>query len=264
MTGGTVVVLGKTGRNFAAGMSGGVAYVYDEDGQFARRCNTAMVALEPLVAADQQPGDPAAWHNGLADEVQLKKLLEDHNRWTGSKRARELLDHWEASRGRFIKVFPTEYKRALDGIAARKAAAAAAKPARPPAPRPWPPAESPRTRQTQDQQHHGQSHRIHGIRAAGGGLSPGHRAAEELPGVRHRPRRRAREGAGRALHGLRHAVLQQRLPGQQHHSGFQRSGLPGRLAQRHHGAAQHQQLPGVHRSHLPGAVRGRLHAERQR
>ncbi|MFO1192166.1 MAG: glutamate synthase-related protein [Rhodoferax sp.] len=125
MTGGTVVVLGKTGRNFAAGMSGGVAYVYDEDGQFARRCNTAMVALEPLVAADQQPGDPAAWHNGLADEVQLKKLLEDHNRWTGSKRARELLDHWEASRGRFIKVFPTEYKRALDGIAARKAAAAA-------------------------------------------------------------------------------------------------------------------------------------------
>jgi len=123
MTGGTVVVLGRTGRNFAAGMSGGVAYVYDEDGQFARRCNTAMVALEPVVGAAAQQGPAGAWHNGLADEVQLKKLLEDHNRWTGSKRTRELLDHWEQSRGRFIKVFPTEYKRALDGMAARKAAA---------------------------------------------------------------------------------------------------------------------------------------------
>jgi glutamate synthase (NADPH) large chain len=126
MTGGTVAVLGKTGRNFAAGMSGGVAYVYDEDGQFARRCNTAMVTLEPLLPAGEQPGHRDAWHNGLADEAQLRKLLEDHNRWTGSKRARELLDHWEQSRARFIKVFPIEYRRALDGMAARKAAAAAA------------------------------------------------------------------------------------------------------------------------------------------
>jgi glutamate synthase (NADPH/NADH) large chain/glutamate synthase (ferredoxin) len=126
MTGGTVAVLGKTGRNFAAGMSGGVAYVYDEDGQFARRCNTAMVTLEPLLPAGEQPGHPDAWHNGLADEAQLRKLLEDHNRWTGSRRARELLDHWEQSRARFIKVFPIEYRRALDGMAARKAAAAAA------------------------------------------------------------------------------------------------------------------------------------------
>ena len=126
MTGGTVAVLGKTGRNFAAGMSGGVAYVYDEDGQFARRCNTAMVTLEPLLSAGEQPGHPDAWHNGLADEAQLRKLLEDHNRWTGSRRARELLDHWEQSRARFIKVFPIEYRRALDGMAARKAAAAAA------------------------------------------------------------------------------------------------------------------------------------------
>jgi glutamate synthase (NADPH) large chain len=126
MTGGTVAVLGKTGRYFAAGMSGGVAYVYDEDGQFARRCNTAMVTLEPLLPAGEQPGHRDAWHNGLADEAQLRKLLEDHNRWTGSKRARELLDHWEQSRARFIKVFPIEYRRALDGMAARKAAAAAA------------------------------------------------------------------------------------------------------------------------------------------
>jgi len=126
MTGGTVLVLGKTGRNFAAGMSGGVAYVYDEDGQFARRCNTAMVALEPVVAAAEQQGQPAAWHNAWSDEAQVRKLLEDHNRWTGSKRARELLDDWEHARARFIKVFPTEYKKALDGMAARKAAAVAA------------------------------------------------------------------------------------------------------------------------------------------
>ena len=126
MTGGTVAVLGKTGRNFAAGMSGGVAYVYDEDGQFARRCNTAMVALEPVLsAADQKTtgGASGAWHNGVADETQLRKLLEEHNRWTGSKRARELLDTWDQARGRFVKVFPIEYRRALDGMAERKAAA---------------------------------------------------------------------------------------------------------------------------------------------
>ncbi|MDG5976623.1 glutamate synthase [Hydrogenophaga taeniospiralis CCUG 15921] len=126
MTGGTVVVLGKTGRNFAAGMSGGVAYVYDEDGQFAKRCNPAMVSLEKVLSTAEQEVtmDKAIWHRGLADEAQLKKLLEEHNRWTGSKRARELLDSWVESRGKFVKVFPNEYKRALGEIAARKTAAA--------------------------------------------------------------------------------------------------------------------------------------------
>ncbi|WP_066268415.1 glutamate synthase-related protein [Hydrogenophaga palleronii] len=125
MTGGTVAVLGKTGRNFAAGMSGGVAYVYDEDGDFAKRCNTAMVSLEKVLSAAEQETalDKAVWHRGLSDEAQLKKLLEDHNRWTGSKRARELLDNWATSRGKFVKVFPNEYKRALGEIHARKAAA---------------------------------------------------------------------------------------------------------------------------------------------
>ena len=124
MTGGTVLVLGKTGRNFAAGMSGGVAYVYDEDGQFAKRCNTAMVSLEKvLTSAEQQASvDRGIWHQGQSDEAQLKKLLEEHNRWTGSKRARELLDNWDASRARFVKVFPNEYKRALGEIHAKKAA----------------------------------------------------------------------------------------------------------------------------------------------
>ncbi|MFZ9511601.1 MAG: glutamate synthase-related protein, partial [Burkholderiaceae bacterium] len=127
MTGGTVAVLGKTGRNFAAGMSGGVAYVYDEDGLFAKRCNTAMVTLEKVLSAAEQEAqvDRAVWHRGQSDEAQLKKLLEDHNRWTGSKRARELLDDWANARTKFVKVFPTEYKRALGELHAKKAAAAA-------------------------------------------------------------------------------------------------------------------------------------------
>ena len=106
MTGGTVVVLGKTGRNFAAGMSGGIAYVFDEDGQFNHRCNTAMVGLEKLPAED---------------DVVLKKLIEDHHRWTGSRRARELLDQWPQMREKFVKVFPHEYRRALAEMAQKKA-----------------------------------------------------------------------------------------------------------------------------------------------
>ena len=122
MTGGTAVVLGKTGRNFAAGMSGGIAYVYDEDGQFASRCNTAMVSLENVLSETEQTAtvDKSIWNKGQTDEVQLKKLLEDHNRWTGSKRARELLDNWSTARAKFVKVFPIEYKRALGEMAAVK------------------------------------------------------------------------------------------------------------------------------------------------
>ncbi|MCP5288067.1 MAG: glutamate synthase subunit alpha [Burkholderiaceae bacterium] len=130
MTGGTVVVLGRTGRNFAAGMSGGVAYVWDEDGSFAERCNTAMVALDKVVARAEQDGDPAAWHLGQADEPTLRKLVEDHHRWTGSLRAREILDAWAAQRGRFVKVFPHEYRRALAERAARAGAVEATERAR--------------------------------------------------------------------------------------------------------------------------------------
>ncbi len=124
MTGGTVVVLGKTGRNFAAGMSGGIAYVYDEDGSFAKRCNTAMVSLDKvLTKAEQEAGiDRSIWHKGETDEVQLKRLIEDHHKWTGSLRARHILDHWNESRAKFVKVFPNEYKRALGEINAAKEA----------------------------------------------------------------------------------------------------------------------------------------------
>jgi glutamate synthase domain-containing protein 3 len=124
MTGGTVVVLGKTGRNFAAGMSGGLAYVFDEDGQFAKRCNTAMVALEKVLPADEQRAaqDEVTFHKGQPDEALLRKLVEDHHKWTGSLRAREILDNWAASRAKFVKVFPHEYKRALGEMAARREA----------------------------------------------------------------------------------------------------------------------------------------------
>jgi glutamate synthase (NADPH/NADH) large chain/glutamate synthase (ferredoxin) len=124
MTGGTVAVLGQTGRNFAAGMSGGLAYVYDEDGHFAQRCNTAMVALDKVLTSAEQEAqiERKFWHNDQTDEAQLKKLLEEHFKWTGSRRARELLDDWAQSRAKFVKVFPTEYKRALGEINARKAA----------------------------------------------------------------------------------------------------------------------------------------------
>ncbi len=127
MTGGTVAVLGKTGRNFAAGMSGGVAYAYDEDGQFAKRCNTAMVTLDKvLTSAEQEASIPKeVWHGGQTDEAQLRKLLEEQHRWTGSKRARDLLDNWEQARAKFVKVFPIEYKRALGELAAKAKAAAA-------------------------------------------------------------------------------------------------------------------------------------------
>ena len=127
MTGGTVAVLGKTGRNFAAGMSGGIAYVYDEDGQFASRCNTAMVSMEKVLTVAEQEAaiERNVWHRDQADETQLRKLLEDHHKWTGSQRARELLDNWAQSRLKFVKVFPNEYKRALGEINARKEAAIA-------------------------------------------------------------------------------------------------------------------------------------------
>ncbi|WP_088709655.1 glutamate synthase-related protein, partial [Noviherbaspirillum denitrificans] len=128
MTGGTVVVLGATGRNFAAGMSGGIAYVYDPDGDFAKKCNMSMVALDPVLSsADQEAKiDRAIWHattrggEGQTDEAILKGLIERHFKYTGSTRARNLLDDWANARTKFVKVFPTEYKRALGELNAEK------------------------------------------------------------------------------------------------------------------------------------------------
>ena len=132
MTGGTVVVLGGTGRNFAAGMSGGIAYVYDSDADFEKKCNTTMCVLGAVVvAADQDKTPKQGWHSerrgGVreTDEVILKRLVERHFKFTGSTRARNILDDWNNERGKFVKVFPTEYKRALGELweAAQKTAA---------------------------------------------------------------------------------------------------------------------------------------------
>ncbi|RUS66950.1 Ferredoxin-dependent glutamate synthase 1 [Saezia sanguinis] len=120
MTGGIAVVLGKTGRNFAAGMSGGLAYVYDEEGDFASRCNTSMVGLEQVLTKAEQElhVEKALWARGkdgelLSDEELLRKTISDHLKWTGSMRARHILDNWLTAFPKFVKVFPHEYKRAM-------------------------------------------------------------------------------------------------------------------------------------------------------
>jgi glutamate synthase (NADPH/NADH) large chain len=134
MTGGVVVVLGQTGRNFAAGMSGGIAYVLDEDGAFATRCNLSMVDLEPvreeesaMTEAYHQTGDLES--HGRVDVMgdmtrfdaeRLRQLISNHLRYTGSKRAREILDAWESYKPKFRKVMPVEYRRALMELHAKK------------------------------------------------------------------------------------------------------------------------------------------------
>ncbi len=102
MTGGTVIILGKTGRNFAAGMSGGVAYVYDADGTFADNCNRQMVDLSPI--------------DDLMELVGLQSMIERHVSYTGSDLGQSILDGWDACRQRFVKVMPQDYRRALDAM----------------------------------------------------------------------------------------------------------------------------------------------------
>src|SRR5213596_1628195 len=127
MTGGTVAVLGVTGRNFAAGMSGGIAYVLDLDGDFVKRCNTAMVDLEPVLSESEQQGKLSRelWHRGRTDEAILKEMVERHAKLTNSRRAREILEKWADYRPRFVKIFPKEYRRALGELSAAKRKAAA-------------------------------------------------------------------------------------------------------------------------------------------
>ena len=129
MTGGTVVVLGKAGRNFAAGMSGGIAYVLDEEGDFAQRCNLAMVELEPIPEEDHAAGESGAsgeleTHGKVAvdhlagnDDAQLKGLIQRHLLYTGSDRARLILENWTRYLPKFVKVMPIEYRRALAEMA---------------------------------------------------------------------------------------------------------------------------------------------------
>ena len=127
MTGGVVVVLGETGRNFAAGMSGGIAYVLDEDGTFEQRCNLAMVELEPIKDEDDaleqlahQGGDLES-HGRVDvshdmtrfDAIRLRQLIESHLEHTGSAVAQRILDDWDIWLPKFKKVMPVDYRRAL-------------------------------------------------------------------------------------------------------------------------------------------------------
>jgi glutamate synthase (NADPH/NADH) large chain len=134
MTGGVVVVLGQTGRNFAAGMSGGIAYVFDEDGTFEKRCNLAMVDLESV--AEEEELNQRLHHQGgdlqthgrvdvmsdmtRFDAERLHQLIVNHVRYTGSTRGQEILDNWDACKGKFRKVMPVEYRRALNEMKAQQ------------------------------------------------------------------------------------------------------------------------------------------------
>ncbi|MEX2335396.1 MAG: hypothetical protein WD600_14140, partial [Pseudohongiella sp.] len=110
MTGGRVVILGKTGRNFGAGMSGGVAYVWDQDESFARQCNTESYELEGVSDA--------------ADLAELKTLISNHLQYTGSAVAQQILDNWDQAIKQFVKVMPSDYKRVLAEMAAKEQAVA--------------------------------------------------------------------------------------------------------------------------------------------
>jgi len=136
MTGGCVIVLGPTGRNFAAGMSGGVAYVLDEEGNFETRCNLSMVDLEPIADEDKaieemehQGGDLES--HGLVDVMRdmtrydaqrLHGFIENHHRYTGSAKAKAILDDWATYLPKFVKVMPVDYRRALQQMQAKSQA----------------------------------------------------------------------------------------------------------------------------------------------
>ncbi|MGE5505068.1 MAG: glutamate synthase large subunit [Actinomycetota bacterium] len=127
MTGGCVLVIGATGRNFAAGMSGGVAYVLDEAGDFAKRCNLSMVELEPVLAEEAANCQHEGQCNDLEahglvdvmhdmtrdDAARIQALLRNHRAYTGSRRAHDILLNWEYYMPKFVKVMPVDYRRAL-------------------------------------------------------------------------------------------------------------------------------------------------------
>jgi glutamate synthase (NADPH/NADH) large chain len=146
MTGGVVVVLGDTGRNFAAGMSGGIAYVWDPHGSFDKLCNKSEVELTPVAAAEDDDDDvepvyreegdrprqraPNVVDNGMGDPLRhdaerLRILIERHHLFTGSARARVLLENWQQTLAAFVKVTPKDYRRALLELRAEREAEAA-------------------------------------------------------------------------------------------------------------------------------------------
>jgi len=137
MTGGVVVVIGDTGRNFAAGMSGGIAYVWDPKDRFDDLCNIATVDLEPVTVDDPTEEDDAdrprqrsanVEDAGMGDllrfdAARLRILLERHHLFTGSARARALLEDWDNALAGFVKIMPKDYRRALLELKAEREAA---------------------------------------------------------------------------------------------------------------------------------------------
>ena len=121
MTGGVVVVLGPTGRNFAAGMSGGIAYVLDSEGDFESRCNMAMVELEEVTGSLGTALGQIKENMTGHDAERLHRLLENHARYTNSQRAKDILADWENYQSKFRKVMPTEFRRALNELASEQA-----------------------------------------------------------------------------------------------------------------------------------------------
>ena len=134
MTGGIVVCLGATGRNFAAGMSGGIAYVLDESGTFEQCCNLSMVELQPITEEDvaleelDHQGGDLEMHGRVDvshdmtryDAIRLRRLIEKHLHYTDSSVARTILDNWDDYLHKFVKVMPVDYRRALEELQARK------------------------------------------------------------------------------------------------------------------------------------------------
>ena len=229
MTGGRVVVLGPTGRNFAAGMSGGVAYVLDLD---RAAVNREMVDLDPLDDDDRDV--PARDRRAARGGDRLDRGGRRCSP-TGTTRSR-------ASR----KIMPRDYKRVLERGARRPSARASTWTRRS-----W-------RRLMADPTRLPQPRRARCRRAARSTCA----SATGTRSTRTFAARPAAE-AGRPLHGLRHPVLPQRLPARQPDPGVERPGLPRRLARGDRAAARHQQLPRVHRPALPGAVRGGVRARHQ-
>ena len=269
MTGGIVVVLGTTGRNFAAGMSGGIAYVLDEDG-------TLRDALQhgdgrARAGAGGGRGQPSASITTASDleshgrvEVmddmtrydaeRLHQLIADHARYTGSKRAAEILADWDDYLPKFRKVMPVEYRRALAEMERRRPQL--------------------RCRRRSKRASMGKITGFLEIRARRPRLRSRSRSASSITASSCcRCREKDDTRAGGALHGLRHAVL----PRHQHRHR-QPTGCPvnnqipdwndlvyrGDWQEARAQPALDQQFPGVHRPRLPGAVRGVLHAQHRR
>ena len=287
MTGGVVVVLGPTGRNFAAGMSGGIAYVLDEKGDFEGQLNKEMVQLEALDRGPglarrnsrKQDGDVAIAVRSVMvdmreqDAERLHALISRHAHYTNSRRAQAILKDFAAYLPKFKKVMPIEYRRALAELAkaretnrrgGRRRAVSASHvnvfgqtgsiEYR-----------DERTNITScEETKNGQADRVSGNRPRRPQIPAGRRAREALEGIR-RPAGGARgQEAGRPLHGLRHSLLPQRLPGQQSDPGLERPRLPRRLEGSCRESAFDEQLPRSHGPRLPGAVRSRLHAQHRR